>query len=155
MTSAPGSRWMRRDTPNWLAPGQLPTASCGFGPVAGPCGWPKNSQETTANPRRARPGRCRHRRASERRSVPDRRRAPAGRDRSGASRLVGDTVEHGNLIRTTSLEDARRAVLTVTTAGQELLTSSRAWQEEVHGQLTAEWATDDAAMFASQLPPNT
>lgn len=74
-----------------------------------------------------------------------------GIDRSGASRFVTDAVEHGYLARTSSSADARRAVLTVTTAGQGLLTGSHAWQEEVYAHLTAHWPAEDTLRFADYL----
>jgi DNA-binding MarR family transcriptional regulator len=74
-----------------------------------------------------------------------------GIDRSGASRFVAAAVEHGYLERGPSRTDARRAVLTVTAAGQELLAGSHAWQEQAYAQLTAAWDPEDAARFAGYL----
>jgi DNA-binding MarR family transcriptional regulator len=74
-----------------------------------------------------------------------------GIDRSGASRFVTAAVEHGYLERRASAADARRAVLTLTPAGHELLTGSHAWQEEAFARLTAGWDPEDATRFAGYL----
>ena len=74
-----------------------------------------------------------------------------GIDRSGASRFVTATVEHGYLERGPSPTDARRAVLTLTAAGRELLAGSHAWQEQAYAQLTEAWDPEDAARFAGYL----
>jgi DNA-binding MarR family transcriptional regulator len=74
-----------------------------------------------------------------------------GIDRSGASRFVTAAVENGYLERTPSAADARRAVLTLTPAGRELLAGSHAWQEEAFTQLVAAWDPEDAARFAGYL----
>jgi DNA-binding MarR family transcriptional regulator len=58
-------------------------------------------------------------------------------DRSGASRFVTAAVENGYLERRPSTADARRAVLTPTPAGRELLAGSHAWQEEAFARLRA------------------
>lgn len=74
-----------------------------------------------------------------------------GIDRSGASRFVAAAVEHGYLERRPSAADARRAVLSLTPAGRELLAGSHAWQEQVYRQLTAGWDPEDASRFAGYL----
>ncbi len=74
-----------------------------------------------------------------------------GIDRSGASRFVTAAVENGYLERRPSAADARRAVLTPTPAGRELLAGSHAWQEESFARLTAGWDPEDAARFAGYL----
>jgi DNA-binding MarR family transcriptional regulator len=74
-----------------------------------------------------------------------------GIDRSGASRFVTAAAEHGYLERRPSRVDARRAVLTLTPAGHELLAGSHAWQEQVYAELTAGWDPEDAARFAGYL----
>ncbi|MCO1659464.1 MarR family winged helix-turn-helix transcriptional regulator [Pseudonocardia humida] len=74
-----------------------------------------------------------------------------GIDRSGASRFVSDAVAHGYLTRGAATDDARRAVLTVTPDGHELLAGARAWQERVFGELTAGWPAEDAADLARHL----
>jgi DNA-binding MarR family transcriptional regulator len=74
-----------------------------------------------------------------------------GIDRSGASRFVTTAAEHGYLERRPSRSDARRAVLTLTPAGFELLAGSHAWQEQVYARLTAGWDPQDAARFAGYL----
>jgi DNA-binding MarR family transcriptional regulator len=74
-----------------------------------------------------------------------------GIDRSGASRFVADATEHGYLHRETSASDARRAVLAITPAGQELLAGAHAWQDEVFAALTAGWRTADAVRFGGYL----
>jgi DNA-binding MarR family transcriptional regulator len=74
-----------------------------------------------------------------------------GIDRSGASRFVAAAAENGYLERRPSRADARRAVLTLTPAGRELLAGSHAWQEQVYAELTAGWDPEDAARFAGYL----
>lgn len=74
-----------------------------------------------------------------------------GLDHSGASRFVAAAIGHGYLQRGTSAADSRRAVLTVTTAGQALLTSSHAWQDDVYARLTGTWDPADAARLAGYL----
>ncbi len=74
-----------------------------------------------------------------------------GIDRSGASRFVTAAVYHGYLERRPSASDARRAVLTLTPAGRELLAGSHAWQEQVYAELTSGWEPEDAARFAGYL----
>ena len=74
-----------------------------------------------------------------------------GIDRSGASRFVTAAVDHGYLERRPSASDARRAVLTLTPAGRELLAGSHAWQEQVYAELTSGWEPEDAARFAGYL----
>jgi DNA-binding MarR family transcriptional regulator len=74
-----------------------------------------------------------------------------GIDRSGASRFVSDAVAHGYLARGSASGDARRAVLTITAAGRELLEGATAWQDRVFGELTAHWPAADAAAFARHL----
>ena len=74
-----------------------------------------------------------------------------GIDRSGASRFVAAAADHGYLERRPSRTDARRAVLTLTPAGRELLAGSHAWQEQVYAELTSGWEPEDAARFAGYL----
>jgi DNA-binding MarR family transcriptional regulator len=74
-----------------------------------------------------------------------------GIDRSGASRFVTAAVDHGYLERRPSASDARRVVLTLTSAGRELLAGSHAWQEQVYAELTSGWEPEDAARFAGYL----
>ena len=74
-----------------------------------------------------------------------------GIDRSGASRFVGDAVDHGYLRRDSAARDARRAVLSVTPAGRDLLDGAHAWQERTFDELTAGWPATDAATFARYL----
>ena len=74
-----------------------------------------------------------------------------GIDRSGASRFVTAAENHGYLERRPSASDARRAVLTLTSAGRELLAGSHAWQEQVYAELTSGWEPEDAARFAGYL----
>jgi DNA-binding MarR family transcriptional regulator len=74
-----------------------------------------------------------------------------GIDRSGASRFVTAAVENGYLERRPSEADARRAVLTLTPAGRELLAASHAWQEKAFARLTAGWDPEDAGRFAGYL----
>ncbi|MET7338912.1 MarR family winged helix-turn-helix transcriptional regulator [Nonomuraea sp. NPDC005650] len=74
-----------------------------------------------------------------------------GIDRSGAGRMIGVAVDHGYLARASSGEDARRATLTVTPAGAEVLTGAHAFQEEVFARLTATWDPGEVESFARGL----
>jgi DNA-binding MarR family transcriptional regulator len=60
-------------------------------------------------------------------------------------------VDCGYLERRPSASDARRAVLTLTPAGWELLAGSHAWQEQVFAQLTEKWDPEDADRFSGYL----
>jgi hypothetical protein len=70
--------------------------------------------------------------------TPDRRKAALARPIALGSRLP-------------AASDARRAVLTPTPAGRELLAGSHAWQEQAFARLTAGWDPEDAARFAGYL----
>jgi DNA-binding MarR family transcriptional regulator len=74
-----------------------------------------------------------------------------GIDRSGASRFVADAVERGYLDRGAGRADARRAVISPTPAGRELLAAAHAWQQRMFTELTADWPADDARRFAVYL----
>ncbi|WP_203898438.1 MarR family winged helix-turn-helix transcriptional regulator [Virgisporangium aliadipatigenens] len=74
-----------------------------------------------------------------------------GLDRSGASRLVSAAVAHGYVARAAAGGDARRAALTVTPAGAELLAAAHAWQDGVFAELTAGWKADDVRRLAGYL----
>ncbi|GAA4385216.1 MarR family winged helix-turn-helix transcriptional regulator [Tsukamurella soli] len=74
-----------------------------------------------------------------------------GLDHSGASRFVTAAIERGYLHRGTSATDNRRAVLTVTVAGRQVLTNSHAWQEDVYARLVQAWDAADATRFADYL----
>jgi DNA-binding MarR family transcriptional regulator len=74
-----------------------------------------------------------------------------GIDRSGASRFIGDAVEHGYLRREPSTVDGRRAVHVITETGQDLLTRSHAWQDDKFAAFTAGWSREDAARFGGYL----
>ncbi len=74
-----------------------------------------------------------------------------GIDQSGSSRFIGSAVNDGYLSRTASRADRRRAALTITPAGHELLANARAWQDDVFARLTADWDPADAAQFAVHL----
>ncbi len=74
-----------------------------------------------------------------------------GLDHSGASRMVATTADAGYLQRTRARTDARRAVLSLTPAGEELLRSSRDWQRSTFVELTASWSQEDRTRFAGYL----
>lgn len=84
-----------------------------------------------------------------------------GIDRSGASRFLAATEDHGHVRRGSSDSDGRRVVVTITTEGRELLDSSHVWQEQIFTQLTEGWDPDDVERFgrylrrlANSLPAN-
>ncbi len=74
-----------------------------------------------------------------------------GLDRSGASRMIGEAVKHGYVTRASSEQDGRRATLSITPAGAEILTGAHAFQEEVFARLTATWDAQDATRLAAYL----
>jgi DNA-binding MarR family transcriptional regulator len=74
-----------------------------------------------------------------------------GVDRSVASRMATDAVAHGYIVRASSATDARRASLSLTEAGHDLLAGSRAWQQQVFDALTADWSPDDRRRLATYL----
>ena len=71
-----------------------------------------------------------------------------GIDPSTASRLVADATRDGYLARSASAHDGRRASLTLTDAGRELVRASRAYQRQVFLDATASWTEDERAQFA-------
>lgn len=74
-----------------------------------------------------------------------------GIDRSGASRMVSDAVSDGYVAKEAAPDDARRAVLTVTDKGGELLAAAHAWQEQVFADLVAGWPHRDAERLAGYI----
>jgi DNA-binding MarR family transcriptional regulator len=74
-----------------------------------------------------------------------------GLDRSGASRMVAAAAEEGYLQRRGSRFDARRSVVVLTTAGQDLLNHSHQWQRAKFVELTADWSSSDRTRFAGYL----
>jgi DNA-binding MarR family transcriptional regulator len=72
-------------------------------------------------------------------------------DPSTASRLVGDAVRSGHVLRVATQSDARRVGLTLTRKGRELLTESRRHQQEVFEQLTAGWPDRDRSELGRLL----
>ena len=77
--------------------------------------------------------------------------AELGLDRSNASRMLAAAVAAGLVTKATSAADARRTELRMTEAGQSLLATARAWQEEAFLQMTASWPAADARRFATYL----
>jgi DNA-binding MarR family transcriptional regulator len=77
--------------------------------------------------------------------------AQLGLDRSGASRLVSAAVSHGYVVRAAAEGDARRAALTVTPAGRDLLAAAHAWQDGVFAELTSGWKAEDVRRLAGYL----
>jgi DNA-binding MarR family transcriptional regulator len=74
-----------------------------------------------------------------------------GIDRSGASRMVADAVEGGYVAKSAAPTDGRRAVLTVTDRGTDLLAAAHAWQQQVFADLVAGWSRRDATRFAGYV----
>jgi len=77
--------------------------------------------------------------------------AELGLDRSNASRMLAAAVAAGLVTKATSAADARRTELRMTEAGQSLLATARAWQEQAFLQMTASWPAADARRFATYL----
>lgn len=71
-----------------------------------------------------------------------------GIDPSTASRLVADATRDGYLARSASARDGRRASLTLTEDGRELVRASRRFQRQVFLEATAEWTDAERAKFA-------
>jgi len=74
-----------------------------------------------------------------------------GLDDSGASRIVRGATDAGYLLRGASRSDRRRASLTLTDRGRELLASSHRWQQRTFEQLTAHWDPQDRTQLAGYL----
>jgi DNA-binding MarR family transcriptional regulator len=74
-----------------------------------------------------------------------------GIDHSGASRMVAEASRHGYLVREAAPDDARRATLTLTKDGLEVLAAAHDYQDGVFAELTAGWSAKDAARFATYL----
>jgi len=74
-----------------------------------------------------------------------------GIDHSGASRMVSEASRHGYVVRRAAADDARRATLTLTNAGLDVLAAAHAYQDDVFAQLTAGWPARDVARFATYL----
>jgi len=74
-----------------------------------------------------------------------------GIDRSGASRFVAAAIGRGHVARTATATDARRAELTITDQGTEVLAAARRWQRDVFVDLVADWPAADAERFAGYL----
>lgn len=74
-----------------------------------------------------------------------------GVDRSVASRAVGDAEAAGYLRRSPAAADARRADITLTPTGRELLTGAHAFQQQAFEQLVADWPAADRERFAGYL----
>ena len=85
-----------------------------------------------------------------------------GIDPSVASRMVADCITAGYLTRAVSQQDARRAVLRLTQAGQDMLAGFRRQQRAAYEQITASWTEHDRLELArllikyvNDLPPRT
>jgi DNA-binding MarR family transcriptional regulator len=77
--------------------------------------------------------------------------AELGIDRSGASRMVSDAARGGYVAKEAAPTDARRASLTITELGADLLAAAHAWQDEAFGQLVAGWPRRDAVRLAGYV----
>lgn len=69
-------------------------------------------------------------------------------DPSTASRLVGDAIRDGYLIRTGSVIDSRRVRLEMTEAGRRLAAHARAYQVAIFQHVTRGWTPQERAEFA-------
>ena len=69
-------------------------------------------------------------------------------DPSRASRLVAGLVEQGYLIRAVSQEDARRAVLQRTEAGDRIFSEIRRVKLDMIAEILAEWPEERVTAFA-------
>lgn len=67
---------------------------------------------------------------------------------STASRLVSRAIGTGMVERQTSRSDPRRASLTLTAAGQDLVAGSRTFRAARLGAMLADWPTADVAALA-------
>lgn len=74
-----------------------------------------------------------------------------GLDRSRVSRMVAAATEEGYLERRQARSDARRSLVALTTAGQDLLHDSHLWQRTKFIELTADWNSFDRTRFAGYL----
>lgn len=74
-----------------------------------------------------------------------------GIDQSGASRMITEATSHGFVARETSAGDARKATLSVTKTGADLLTEAHAWQQETFERLVSRWSVEDATKLATYL----
>jgi DNA-binding MarR family transcriptional regulator len=77
--------------------------------------------------------------------------AELGIDRSGASRLVGRTLDAGFARRATAPRDARRADLSITPSGRRVLAAARRWQAATFRELVDDWPPDDVERFSRYL----
>jgi DNA-binding MarR family transcriptional regulator len=69
-------------------------------------------------------------------------------DASTASRLVNQAARDGLIVTSPSSTDRRRLMLTLTPAGEELVTQARRYQRQVFDELTATWDPSDRETFA-------
>jgi DNA-binding MarR family transcriptional regulator len=74
-----------------------------------------------------------------------------GLDQSGASRMITAATTAGYLERARSPVDARRSVLRLTPAGEQLQAGARDWQRQTFTELTAHWPAADRERFARYL----
>lgn len=72
-------------------------------------------------------------------------------DPSTASRLVAETVREGYLVRAPGQSDARRAVLALTPAGQQLAGAALRYQRSVFERATQDWPAPEREAFARQF----
>lgn len=77
--------------------------------------------------------------------------AELGFDQSNASRLLTHAEIAGYLVTGRSQIDRRRRTVSVTDAGQQLLTAAHAWQDQVFTVLTADWTDRERAAFAHAM----
>ncbi|GAA0386185.1 MarR family transcriptional regulator [Acrocarpospora corrugata] len=74
-----------------------------------------------------------------------------GIDRSTASRMISDAVAAGCLQREESAADARRAPVSLTDQGRQVLDGSHNWQQQVFDRLIADWEPADRQRLAGYL----
>lgn len=74
-----------------------------------------------------------------------------GVDRSVASRMASDALRAGLIDRGSSPADARRARLTLTDSGADLLARAREWQQRAYDGALSHWDPIDRERFGRYL----
>jgi DNA-binding MarR family transcriptional regulator len=68
-------------------------------------------------------------------------------DQSGASRMLTHAVEQGLPTVSRSSTDARRRIITLTSAGHDFLTAAHQWQDAMFATLTSDWTPQERNEF--------
>jgi DNA-binding MarR family transcriptional regulator len=74
-----------------------------------------------------------------------------GVDRSVASRMVTDCIQHGYLLRAASQQDGRRTVLRLTSEGEGLRARFAKEQRQAFERITRDWPEEERLQFARLL----